>query len=433
MLMKIFAAAVALAMCVTCLTACGNSDSTSDSTSGSSPDSSSSAPADTSSTDSSDETTPPVSSEPIDIKEGATEAMLERSVLSKGDTSRLASKIKYALDNPKELTTITFLGDSITAGSSASQGLNQYTQQFKTWWEENVSVYVTVNNAGIGATDSYLGVHRVQRDVLDVNPDIIFIEFINDLDDDFYKSTMDSLIRKCLSAENDPAVILIEMTMEDGTCPQNVHSEIAEAYGVPVISYHDAVLPEVQAGNIIWSDISPDNIHPNDDGHVLLGQIVSHFVGLVKDNLENESTEIEEFTAESPTGDRYANATLANRDSEEINVTDEGNFTEAVNFQTYFTNGWGTATGGSMTFEVEAKNIGLVYNKAVSKKYGIAKITVDGEEVAQIDADFTGGWGSYACSQEVYRSEETAKHTVTIEIVNGDEKPYFQIYSLLIS
>ena len=203
MLMKIFAAAVALAMCVTCLTACGNSDSTSDSTSGSSPDSSSSAPADTSSTDSSDETTPPVSSEPIDIKEGATEAMLERSVLSKGDTSRLASKIKYALDNPKELTTITFLGDSITAGSSASQGLNQYTQQFKTWWEENVSVYVTVNNAGIGATDSYLGVHRVQRDVLDGNPDIIFIEFINDLDDDFYKSTMDSLIRKCLSAEND--------------------------------------------------------------------------------------------------------------------------------------------------------------------------------------------------------------------------------------
>lgn len=374
----------------------------------------------------------PVSADPIDVKQGPTEEMLERSVLDKGDTSRLAQKLQNTIDNPKQITKIVFMGDSITAGSVTNNSSNQYVNQFKTWWEENISFYVDVVNAGIGATDSHLGVHRVQRDVLDLNPDIIFIEFINDADNEFYKASMDSLIRKCLSAENNPAVILVEMTMEDGTCPQNVHSEIAKAYGVPVISYHDAVLPEVQAGSIKWKDISPDNIHPNDDGHVLLAKLLTSFVSSVKDNLENESKDVKAFDAESPTGDIYKNAYLANRTTETVNVTDEGSFTGVCEFQGKFSDGWSTTTGGSMTFEVEAQNIGLVYNKNVDGTYGTAKIIVDGLEVSSVNADFTGGWGSYACSVEVFKSDAPAKHTVTIE-VSGDEKPNFDIYSLLIS
>ena len=60
-----------------------------------------------------------------------------------------------------------------------------------------------------------------------------------------------------MEQENNPAVIMIEMTMDNGTSPQNVHSDIAKAYNVPVISYHDAIMPEIEAGTIKWSDISP--------------------------------------------------------------------------------------------------------------------------------------------------------------------------------
>ena len=131
--------------------------------------------------------------ETVDIMKGASEKMLERSILLEGDTSRLAEKLNNALVNSKQMTNICFLGDSITQGSAAEQSNNQYVNRFKTWWEENVSYYVDVTNAGIGATDSYIGVHRVQKDVLDLKPDIIFIEFINDTDDFFYKTCMDSL------------------------------------------------------------------------------------------------------------------------------------------------------------------------------------------------------------------------------------------------
>lgn len=440
------AAAVVLTFSTAMLSGCGKNDSSSESSGSSDGSSQTTAENDSSSqTDDSESSSDdgsqqggaedlkaPVADGKIEMKDLPTENMVTRSVLREGDKSRLAAKLKKATSGDKEMFKICYLGDSITAGSSASSS-NQYTNVLKSWMVDNVSYYIECQNAGIGATDSYLAVHRAQRDVLDNQPEIIFIEFINDTDNDFYKAAMDSLVRKCLSAENAPAVILVEMTMEDGTCPQNIHSQIAETYDLPVISYHDAVLPEVQAGNIQWKDISPDNIHPNDDGHKMLGKLLVSYIDSVIKDLDNIDTDnISTELPESPTGDVYANAQLANRDSETVNVTDEGTFTESVDFQSYFNKGWGTRSGGSMTFEVEARNIGFVYNKNVDGTYGSIVVNVDGEDVKTINGDFPGGWGSYACSEEVYSSDETAKHTVTVTVIDGD-KQNFDIYSMLIS
>lgn len=373
----------------------------------------------------------PVSDSAIDVKQGPTENMLIRSVAREGDKSRLASKLKFAMDNKREIVNVVYLGDSITAGSSASSS-NQYTSQFTRWFEDNVSYMLKATNAGIGATDTYLAVHRAERDVLSANPDIIFIEFINDADNDFYKTALDSLVRKCLSAENNPAVILVEMTQESGTSPWNAHMAVAEHYDLPVISYKDAVLPEIEAGNFKWKDISPDNIHPNDAGHKMLGKMLINYVESVKNDLDNIDMTIKTDLPEPLTSNKYENATLANRDSEAVVVTDEGTFTDKPSFYQNFTNGWGTRNGGTITFEVEAQNIGMVYNKNVDGTFGIAKITVDGIEVKSINADFTGGWGSYACMEEFFTSDKKEKHTVTIEIADTGKKN-FDIYSFLIS
>ncbi|MDE6150237.1 MAG: SGNH/GDSL hydrolase family protein [Ruminococcus sp.] len=369
--------------------------------------------------------------ETVDITKGASEKMLERSILLEGDTSRLAEKLNNAMENNKQITNICFLGDSITQGSAAEQGSNQYVNRFKTWWEENVSYYVDVTNAGIGATDSYIGVHRAQRDVLDLNPDIIFIEFINDTDDIFYKTCMDSLVKKCMEQENKPAVIMIEMTMDDGTSPQNVHSEIAKAYNVPMISYHDAIMPEIEAGTIKWTEISPDNIHPNDVGHGILAQLLTNFVGNIKDNIDSYDKNSKVFDADSPTGDKYADARLVDRNSDEVTVKDEGSFTESVSFQK-FNAGWGTVSGGTATFEMEFKNLGLLYLKTIDGKSANVTITVDGKEVKPISGDFPGGWGDYAKADELYVSDEKAKHTVTITVDEGEQKS-FQILSWMLS
>lgn len=44
--------------------------------------------------------------------------------------------------------------------------------------------------------------------------DIIVIEFINDADDEFYESCMDSLVRMCLEQDNNPAVMILEPSTE---------------------------------------------------------------------------------------------------------------------------------------------------------------------------------------------------------------------------
>lgn len=447
MIKKILAAVLSLAVAAACFTACGSDDNSSESkadTDSSAAETAESAADDASAadTDSAAELKAPVNDGAVDVTKGATDNMLTRSVLNEGDTSRLASKIKEALDvanddslevaqKTEKATKVAFLGDSITAGTAASSSQNQYTKQFISWWEENISYFVVGTNAGIGATDSYLAVHRVDSDVLADNPDIIFIEFINDSDNDFYKTTMDSLIRKCLAQPNNPAVILVEMTMEDGTCPQNVHSEIGEYYNVPIISYHDAVLPEVEAGNIKWTDISPDNIHPNDDGHKMLAQMLENFVGGIKDNIDSVDTEAKAFdtSIESPTGDKYADATLEDKNSKIVTVKDAGAFTEQTspwNFQ----DGWAASNGGSVTFEMEFKNLGMLYYKTVDGKSGSATVTIDGVECAEINADFTGGWGDYACNNEIVSFDEKGKHEVTVTVPEGKK---FEILRWMIS
>jgi hypothetical protein len=242
---------------------------------------------------------------------------------------------------------------------------------------------------------------------------------------------MDSLVRRCLSQPNNPAVVLIEMTLEGGGSAQNVHSEIAETYGVPVISYHDAIMPEIEAGNIQWTDISPDDTHPNDQGHVMLAQMLENFVQKLKDNIDNIDTEAKDFdtSIESPTGYKYENAFLADKNSDKITVTDVGAFTEDSspwNFQ----DGWAASNGGSITFEMEFKNLGMLYYKTIDGESGTATVTVDGVEISEINADFTDGWGDYACNTEIVSFDESSKHTVTVTVPEGKK---FEILRWMIS
>ena len=434
---KFLAAALALCMTSAALTSCGDSNSSSAADSNSAAansQTSDSSAADTESVSDKLLAEYPASTEKIDVKNGATENMIARSVINEGDTSRLAAKLDYALKNPKETTKICFIGDSITAGSGANSSTNQYVNQFKSWWEENISFYVDVTNAGIGATDSYIGVHRAQRDALEAKPDIIVIEFINDADDEFYESCMDSLVRMCLEQDNNPAVMILEPSTEGGTSPQAAHLKVAQAYNIPMISYHDAVMPEIEAGNFTWADISPDNVHPNDDGHVIMASLLTKFVGNIKDNIDSVDKEAKAFDTSTvaPTGDVFADATIGSRQTEDIvKTTDEGTFTDVTTFQK-FTDGWGTTTGGTIKFEITAKNMGMIYYMTVDGKSGVAAVKVDGEDVATINADFTSGWGNYAKAQQIYSSDEVATHTVEVTVVD-DAKPNFQILNWLIS
>lgn len=367
----------------------------------------------------------------VDLAAGVSEKMYSRAIMSEGNTDRLAAAMKKAESGEK--VTVGVIGGSITQGSRATSQEKCYASLFFKWWSEKFpSGQLEFVNAGIGGTDSYLGVHRIDEQLLDKNPDVVIVEFsVNDTDKTMNKYSYDSLVRKILSRENMPAVILVFTTMDNGTSLQDVHKEIGKAYDLPMISYHDAVYPEVAAGTLVWSDISPDNIHPNDAGHDIIGQILSRYLDGVYNDRANAPDPVP-FTTEGYTKDYYANATLLG--SDDIAPVSADNFAAGGNnTYTQFPDNWSTENGGSITFEVECRNFGVLFLKTTDGKSGTYEVWVDGERKGKLEADFSGGWGTHGYGRQVVLANDTVKHTIEIKPAEGSEDKGLTILALMVS
>ena len=423
---KILSAMIAVLMCASVLTGCGNSSTETEETttaavSAETTSASVTEPAEDFSVD---------PSVPFDIDAGVTDKMYGRALLNEGDTSRLAAAMKKA-ENGEEVT-VGVIGGSITQGSSAAYE-NCYASRFFNWWQEKFpDSKINTVNAGIGGTDSYLGVHRADEQLLSKNPDVVIVEFsVNDTDKTMNKYSYDSLVRKILSCENNPAVILLFTTQEDGTSMQDVHKEIGIAYDLPMISYREAVYQEVAAGTLNWKDISPDNIHPNDIGHGIIGQLVGRYLDSVYEN-KDSAGEVSAFTAEGYTKDYYANADIL--DSSEIEMISMENF-ELKNNSTYaqFPNNWSTEAGGTLKFEVESRNLGIFFLRTTNGKSGTYEVYVDGERKGKLEADFSGGWGTHGAPKQVVLSNDNVKRTIEIKPAEGSEDKGITILGIMVS
>ena len=348
---KITACAAVLAMCAA-LAACGNTAE----------------PEETTAAEVSSEqtTVPPVviddvnsttaaPTEPVDLDAGLTDAMYERGLINEGDTSRLAAAMKKA-QNGEDIT-VAVIGGSITQGTAASNNALCYGSLFFQWWQEKFpECNVNTVNAGIGGTNSYLGVNRVDDQVLSYNPDVVVVEFsVNDTDKVLNKYSYDSLVRKILNCDSQPAVMLLFTTQEDGTSLWETHKEIGAAYDLPMLSYRAVVYPEVSAGTLDWKDISPDNIHPNDEGHKLIGQLVSRYLDSVYDDLDNIDDSSVAFDTPAYTADYYKDAKMLG--ASDITPREISGFEQGGNsvYPELFPDNFVTEGEGYLKFETECK------------------------------------------------------------------------------
>lgn len=370
--------------------------------------------------------------EPVDLAAGITDKMYGRAILNEGNLTRLAAAMKKAENGEK--VTVGVIGGSITQGSSATNQNNCYASLFKKWWEEKFpSAEISFVNAGIGGTNSYLGVHRVDEQLLAHNPDVVIVEFsVNDTDKTMNKYSYDSLVRKILSYETNPAVMLLFTTQENGTSLQDTHKEIGMAYDLPMISYREVVYQEVAAGTLDWKAISPDNIHPNDAGHGIIGQLVDRYLNEVYDKLDTITEEPTAFTAEGYTNDYFKNAKMLGADDITPTATEGFEVIES-GFYHQFPNNWKTEAGGTMTFDVECQNFGVFFLCTTDGKSGDYEVYVDGERKGKLEADFTGGWGTYGNTKQIILSKETEKHTIEIKPAEGSEDKGITILGLMVS
>ena len=366
-----------------------------------------------------------------------TPTMIANSVLNKGDQARLAKVIKKL--QAGESVVVAYLGGSITQGSSAGNELC-YARLTTNWLEEQFpDAKIKYVNAGIGATGSYIGIHRADRDVLAYDPDLVFIDFsVNDTSDRITtnKSTYEGLIRKLWSHDTAPAVICLAMTQENGTSVQDAHYEIAAKYDIPMISYRNAILDVIDKGYIIWDDISDDNIHPNVQGHAVLTQMITNYLQTVIDNIDTIDATEPELAEADAMGAKYQNAEIVVPSDERctaMGLFKEHNMTFGI-----FGIPWvakvpgGTEVTGGLEYTVNAKNIGILYGKMISNG-GTLDVYVDDELMMSINCTFPGGWGSYVEFAEIASFDEAGEHTVKLVPQQSDDAALYYVSALTIS
>lgn len=108
------------------------------------------------------------------------------------------------LKKEKKLT-IAYFGGSITAGAGASDAAKTSWRTLTTAWfqAQFPEAKITELNGAIGGTGSDLGAFRCQRDLVDKNPDLVFVEFaVNDgtRPELLIKRSMEGIVRQILTA-----------------------------------------------------------------------------------------------------------------------------------------------------------------------------------------------------------------------------------------
>jgi hypothetical protein len=69
-------------------------------------------------------------------------------------------------------------------------------------------------------------------------------------------------------------MLLFMMWEKGGNC-QDFQSEVGAHYRLPMVSFRDAIWPEMASGRLPWSDLIVDTVHPNDAGHAVVARFVT--------------------------------------------------------------------------------------------------------------------------------------------------------------
>lgn len=195
--------------------------------------------------------------------------------------------------------TVAYLGGSITAA-------NGWRPKTTKWLQETFpkATFKEVH-AAIGGTGSDLGVFRVGHDVLQYNPDLLFVEFaVNDggaAPEQIWRC-MEGIVRQTWKKDAGTDIMFTytissNMTNDykQGNCPRSSSSMelLADFYGIPSVNFGVPVVQLLTAGKLIFTaDKKPeadviwfagDGCHPRDEGHEIYLKLLAEAITQMKD------------------------------------------------------------------------------------------------------------------------------------------------------
>ena len=347
-----------------------------------------------------------------------TQTMFENALADRGNTA----KIKRVFEKAKrgEKITVGCIGGSITEGASATSADKQYASLLCEWFKKRFpKAEIELVNAGVGATGSVIATGRIDSMLLSKKPDFVLMEFaVNDqASEKTGLEAYESNIRRILKSENNPALILMFMCINTGDNRAAIQMPLGRHYSLPLISYRDAVWNEMQKNMFEWSDIAPDFVHPNDTGHQIAADIVTHFL---ESAYEDTSSETEIDLPKPIFQNRFENAKTY--DNENLISVSNNGFEKLDNAYPHFKNGWkASGENSEIEFSIDCSVLSIVYKCLASVKGGSVKVTIDDGDEFLISSDFSGGFGDYPAYFQVVSDKEKKQRKIKIAYQNDGE------------
>lgn len=189
-------------------------------------------------------------------------------------------------------TTIAYFGGSITAGAGSSDSNTKSWRALTTEWfrRQYPKTVITEVNAAIGGTGSDFGAFRLQQDVLEKKPDLVFVEFaVNDTgtSTDTVDRAIEGIVRHIRTADPTTEICFVYTLLQSmlpdlkqGKLPVSMfhHDVVAAHYHVAAINVGAAAADQINTAKLAWSDFSKDNCHPTDAGYALYTDVITTFL-----------------------------------------------------------------------------------------------------------------------------------------------------------
>ena len=164
---------------------------------------------------------------------------------------------------------------AMVGGSITQDGAGRWVEP---WLEETFpDSAVVVHNLGMSAMGSSFAVFRVERDIVPIQPDLVFLEFtVNDfgMPDARTILFLETMVVRLKSLGNPPAIVFLEAASRLGSQRER-HQKVAAHYGLLDIDLQIAADSFLAESKLDWKALFSDDVHPNSDGHALYSRAIA--------------------------------------------------------------------------------------------------------------------------------------------------------------
>ena len=277
---------------------------------------------------------------------------------------------------------------------------------------------ITNHNAAVGGTNSLYGLMRLNRDVIPLEPDMVFVEFaLNDAGrpiDESVKS-VEGIVRRLQSLDNPPIIVFV-YTHSANMSPNNkaAYEEIAQYYNIPEIDFRERFLQMGFSEDAIDARINyyyiEDKVHPNGKGHA---EWSDYAIGLM--------------TSEPQKYFRHPLIKQNPKRTDNYSWIDADYVTAAKAYNDGIITGNGAETtgdslfiqpGGTLSMTAGGNAFTVLANR--SAKGSVLKIDVNGKNVANADSSYSGPMDMVAYSTTSLSGEEQ----IDFSVADTAENPF---------